>query len=180
MKSYEVKLKVCSAQDISELMKVAHQSYREHYMYLWENEHYAEWYMARSFGEESLAIQMRDTYALFYLIYYRKKPAGFLKLNLNKAMDGGKDSGSLEVERIYLLAALSGKGIGKEAIQFVLKLAGQKNISTLWLKSMDSSPAVGFYKKMGFRTIGHERLPFEGFRDIYRNMYLMQLTLPVP
>jgi GNAT superfamily N-acetyltransferase len=106
-----------------------------------------------------------------------KKTAGFIKLNKNKPLPGDAADRSLELERIYLLKEVSGKGIGTQVLNKVINYCKQQSINILWLKSMDSSDSLFFYKKRGFKIIGTERLPFEGFKDEYRNLVTMRFLI---
>jgi diamine N-acetyltransferase len=169
----EVALKLCSKKDIAAIQKVALQSYRETYMYLWTEERYAEWYMNKSFSTESLEEQMNNSNALFYLITLEGKEVGFLKLNLYKSINAEGGNNDLELERIYIIKEASGKGVGKAVVNEVFALAQQKGFQNVWLKSMDSSDAVFFYEKMGFEKVATEVLPFDGFKDEYRNLITM-------
>lgn len=172
-----VELKQCGPMDIPQIMQVSMQSYREHYLYLWTEERYAAWYMNRSFGAQSLAAQMQDNNSVFYLVQLNHTAVGYVKLNRNKALPGDAANKSLELERIYLLKEAAGKGVGKAAVQQVETLAGEWGYNIIWLKSMDSSPAVYFYEKVGFEKVATERLPFEGFVDAYRNLVTMRKEL---
>jgi ribosomal protein S18 acetylase RimI-like enzyme len=42
---------------------------------------------------------------------------------------------------------------------------------------MDTSPAVGFYEKLGFRKGGHTRLTFSLMKPEFRTMLIMQKEL---
>ncbi|MBD0256075.1 MAG: GNAT family N-acetyltransferase, partial [Cytophagales bacterium] len=92
-------------------------------------------------------------------------------------LDGYPAAHCLEVERLYLLAAASGHGLGRAALQFAEALARSTGRRVVWLKTMDSSPAVGFYEKLGFRTGGHTRLAFPLMKPEFRNMLIMQKEL---
>ena len=170
-------LKRCSAADISEIRKVAIQSYKEHYLYLWTDYYSAEWYMNRSFSTDSLTRQMEDVQALFYLVLVNATTIGFIKLNKNKPLPGDEADKSLELERIYLLKDFSGKGIGTAVLNKIIDYCKQQGIKLLWLKSMDSSDSLFFYKKRGFEIIATERLSFEGFKDEYRNLLTLRLEI---
>ncbi|MEI6948358.1 GNAT family N-acetyltransferase [Paraflavisolibacter sp. H34] len=172
-----MELRQCGRDDISQLMQLALQSYREHYMYLWTEERYALWYMEKSFARPSLERQLEQPCSAFYFVCSQGTPIGFVKTNTGKSVDGSPTEKAWELERIYLLKAATNKGIGGHAMKEVVQLARNGKAETLWLKSMDSSPSVRFYEKMGFRTIATETLPFEGFKDEYRNMKVMRLDL---
>lgn len=172
-----VALTECTLNDLKKLQAIAVQSYNEHYLYLWQNEKYAAWYINKSFGTESLQQQLRDPLSKFYFVTENNEAAGFIKLNLHAPLDNDTAEKSLELERIYLLQKASGKGVGTKAVTEVLRLARQLQKEVVWLKTMDSSPALYFYEKMGFKKIKVERLPFEGFKDAYRNIITMRLNL---
>jgi len=102
---------------------------------------------------------------------------GVIKLNINSPIAGFSADTALELERIYFIKEASGKGLGKEAINFVSDFARQIQKSIIWLKAMDSSTAVEFYKKRGFQIINEIELQYLNLRDEYRKMYVMILQL---
>jgi GNAT superfamily N-acetyltransferase len=172
-----VALKLCSAEDIPAIREVALQSYKEHYLYLWTEQRFAEWYMNKSFSVTSLTEQMKNEEALFYLVTTNGKAIGFIKLNKNKPLPGDDAVNSIELERIYLLKAFSGKGIGTEVLQMIIDKSKEEGKRVLWLKSMDSSDSLFFYQKRGFVQTAKESLPFEGFKDEYRTLVTLRLDL---
>jgi GNAT superfamily N-acetyltransferase len=154
---------------------VAVQSYREHYLHLWSDG--GAWYLERCFTPAVLAREMEEPDSYFYLISRGGAPAGFLKVNDRQPLDGYPAEHCLEVERLYLLATASGRGLGRAALQFAEELARGKGRRVVWLKTMDTSSAVGFYEKLGFRTCGHTRLAFPLSKPEFRNMLIMQKEL---
>ena len=168
----EAALRLCSPHHLPQLHAVAIQSYREHYMYLWSTPEWAQWYMNRSFSLQSLKKQMRDPGSEFYFVPFQGTDCGFIKINWNHHLHPGTDS--MELERIYLLSAFASRGIGAAVMQHIVQMAKEKGRSMIWLKSMDSSPALRFYQKCGFHKTATERLNFEGLRDEFRNMWIME------
>ena len=166
----------CTEKDIPIIIAVAIQSYDEHYLHLWHDA--GAWYKQRCFNPETLKKEMSDDNARFYLLYDAGMPVGFLKLNLHKKLEPYNDSECLELERIYIIKAGAGKGIGKEAINFTLDIARNLNKKYIWLKGMDTSPSMFFYERMGFKKIGTTRLDFELMKEEYRGMivYLREDT----
>ena len=59
----------------------------------------------------------------------------------------------------------------------MIKHEKQKGTEAIWLKSMVSSPACGFYRKLGFADVKTERLPYEGFKEEFRDILVMNLVL---
>ncbi len=168
----ECQITPCRTADLPTLVAVAVQSYREHYLHLWTDD--GAWYLERCFTPAVLAGEMAEPDRYFYLISRGGVPAGFLKLNDKQPLNGYRATHCLEVERLYLLAAAAGHGLGREALRFSEDLARSLGRRVVWLKAMDSSPAVGFYEKVGFRTCGHTRLSFPLMKPEFRNMLIMQ------
>lgn len=131
--------------------------------------------MDRSFSPASLKKQIREPGAAFYFIQYQGMDCGFVKINWNHHLHGETDS--MELERIYLLHAYAGRGIGAAVMLQLAQMAKEKGRSVIWLKSMDSSPSIRFYQKCGFRKTATERLDFDGLKDEFRNMWIMKWNI---
>jgi GNAT superfamily N-acetyltransferase len=171
----ECRITPCRAADLPTLVAVAVQSYREHYLHLWTDD--GAWYLERCFTPAVLASEMAEPNSYFYLICLGAAPAGFLKINDQHALDGYPPQDCLEVERLYLRAATTGLGVGRAVLGFVEGLAREKGRSVVWLKTMDTSPAVHFYRRLGFRTCGLSRLSFPPMKAEFRNMLIMMKDL---
>lgn len=170
-----IRITPCSTADIYTLQDIAIRSYNDHYLYLWFDG--GAWYVDRSFREETLRDELADPNAAFYLIYYQEELVGFLKLNLHKEFENYTAAEALELERIYLTKAASGKGIGREVVSFTKAVAAKYNKRLIWLKAMDSSRSVDFYEQNGFVKCGTYTLPFEQMKSEYRGMYVMKLEI---
>jgi diamine N-acetyltransferase len=164
-------LKPLTITDIPTLVSVARASYMQSYTHLWDDR--GEKYMADCFNPAQIALEFSDSNAVFFLVFDAEKPVGFLKLNTDKAYENYTAQEALELERIYLLAETTGKGFGKQIIEFVMNLAKNSEKSVVWLKTMDTGPALEFYKKQNFSITGTLRLTFAGLKDELRGMYVM-------
>jgi ribosomal protein S18 acetylase RimI-like enzyme len=168
-------IKPCTSEDLENLIKVLRQSYLEHYTYLWHDN--GAWYMQASFNADRLQEELSNPNSAFFLLHDGQKFVGLIKLNVDSAIDGFSSDTALELERIYFIKEASGKGLGKEAINFVIDFARQRQKTVVWLKAMDSSDAVEFYKKRGFQVISDFELRLPNIKDEYRKMYVMTLHL---
>ena len=164
-----MQIKECTYIDIPVLLDVSIQSYREHYPYLWHDD--GEGYIRANFNYTQLENEMSDLNSVFFLLL-EEKPIGILKVNIDKAVDKYTAGESLELERIYFIKEASGRGLGKETVDFVTKFAKQRNKKRVWLKTMDGSRAFSFYKKQGFSAIGETSLIYPNVRDEYANMII--------
>ncbi|WP_431216097.1 GNAT family N-acetyltransferase [Puia sp. P3] len=168
-------IKICTKEDIDELIRVLLQSYRENYLYLWYDG--GEAYMQASFGADRLTGELADPNAVFFMVYDGTQPVGVIKLNIDSPLYNYPAGTTLELERIYFVKEASGKGLGTAAINFITNFAREKNKSIIWLKAMDSSAAVGFYKNRGFRITGETWLSYPAMKEEYRRMVIMVLDL---
>ncbi|MCJ8164511.1 GNAT family N-acetyltransferase [Pontibacter sp. E15-1] len=170
-----IRMTPCTTADVYTLQDIALNAYGDHYLYLWDDG--GAWYIDKCFSEDALKEQLADPNAAHFLIHAGQELVGFLKLNIDKALDGGSAADSLELERIYLTKSAAGQGIGREALAFTLDYARQRNKRLVWLKAMDSSRSVVFYEQNGFEKCGTYRLDFEAMKPEHRGMYVLQRKL---
>ena len=168
-------IRSCTKDDIDLLIRLLLQSYRENYLYLWFDG--GDTYIRANFSAERLNEELSDPNAAFFLVYDEQRPVGVIKLNIDKGLDSYPAASALELERIYFIREGLGKGLGREAIDFVKNFARQKNKSIVWLKAMDSSSAVNFYLNRSFRITGETWLGFREMKDEYKRMVVMVLEL---
>lgn len=171
-----VHLTPCTAENITLLKDIAIRSYKNHYLYLWYDG--GESYLAHNFKEETLKAEHSDPNAAFFLIYQEEELVGFLKLNIDQALEGYTAHECLELERIYLLKKASGRGIGSKVVAFTNQYAQEKGKKIVWLKAMDSShQALRFYIQNGFEICGTYLLDMPQMKEEYRGMYIMKRQL---
>ncbi|WP_162054372.1 GNAT family N-acetyltransferase [Pontibacter pamirensis] len=170
-----LKITPCTAEDLHTLQDIAINAYGDHYLYLWYDG--GMWYIDKSFGETALKKEFEDPNVALFLIYSGEELIGFLKLNIDKALEDESDKESLELERIYLTKAASGRGIGRQVVDFTVAFARERNKRLIWLKAMDSSKSVDFYEQNGFEKCGTYTLDFSQMKPEYRGMYIMKREL---
>ena len=171
-----IKFTPCTITDLHTLQDIAINSYGDHYLYLWYDG--GMWYVDQSFNDAALKKELEDSNVAFFLIYDGEELVGFLKLNINKALDGESEDESLELERIYLTKSAAGKGIGRKAVEFTAAFAQERNKRLIWLKAMDSSEAaIRFYEQNGFQKCGTYSLDYEQMKPEYRGMVVLKMEL---
>jgi ribosomal protein S18 acetylase RimI-like enzyme len=161
------------------LSALAKAIYVEHYLHLWYPGG-ADWYMnEQAYPEEKLRAELSDPNNLHYIVYDEQKtPQGYLKLRIKATLSGQEEKDCLEIERIYLHKAATGKGVGRQLMELSERVARQYNKDIIFLKAMDSSQdAIGFYQRMGYRVCGRLVLPFTQMKEVYRGMVILQKTV---
>ncbi|WP_461128765.1 GNAT family N-acetyltransferase [Spirosoma aerophilum] len=165
-----------SIDDAELLAAVAKRAYADHYLHLWHDG--GVWYMERSFSPDVLRRELADANAQFYLVHDEEEPIGFIKINKNQQSPCQPNADALELERIYFRKAATGRGIGEQAMQFVVAHARALNKELVWLKAMDTSHKVlAFYQRMGFVPCGTDRLSFAVMLEEVRGMVILELPL---
>jgi len=170
-----IRLQQVFTDDAQLLSKVAIKAYSDHYLNFWYDK--GAWYIDNCFSVSVLEQELSDDNALFFLVYYKESPVGFLKINTDAALDGDAKEQALELERIYLTKNASGKGIGSYILNFIFDIARSKDKKLVWLKVMDSSEAVSFYKHHGFEICGTHHLNLKQMKEELRGMFVMKKYL---
>jgi GNAT superfamily N-acetyltransferase len=168
-----VTFKKCTWSDCDLLLAIAIQSYRESYLYLWEDS--GEAYMAAVYGKETFFKDFLNPGVTFYLIYVGKEPAGYMKLKESPWLTY-PDHYGLELEKLYILAAHIRKGLGKMSLAFVETLLTKHSPYLLWLDVMEGSEAMRFYLDNGFIQVRQRILPYTTMKKEYRSLLTMIKT----
>jgi ribosomal protein S18 acetylase RimI-like enzyme len=112
-------------------------------------------YAAKSFTCEQIALELNTPGSSFYFALMNDEIAGFLKLNTGTAQNEFKDLSSLEVERLYVLAAYQGRHIGRQLLDFAFTQALNNDHEFIWLGVWEHNRnAIRLYERMGFRLCG--------------------------
>lgn len=80
----------------------------------------------------------------------------------------------MRIERLYVLPATQGKGIGTQLIEFIADAARAISVSLLELNVNRENPAVQFYLKSGFKNVVAVDIPY---RTYVLNDYIMQKSV---
>jgi diamine N-acetyltransferase len=163
-----IEIERSTTKDIPVIISVALQSYLKNYTHLWHD--YGVSYMQSCFNNDRLEEEFSDKNAAFFLIYQGREAIGFIKLNIDKAINNHDANNSLELERLYLLNKVTGQGIGQQVMQFVTRFAESKNKKIVWLKAMDKSKALEFYRKQGFQVFDEANLPFPEIKQEHKKI----------
>lgn len=158
----------CTLSDVKTLSKVAQEAYNDHYIYLWHDE--GKDYVQRNFSEAALEKDLQEKSGLWYLIGIVPEWFGFVKINPFQALNPYTAEEALEIERLYLKASATGKGIGKAILQMASDLAKQQQQKVIWLKAMDSAPALQFYLSQGFEIVAQQTLAYPQMKVEYQTL----------
>lgn len=171
-----LKIRKIGLEHLEELRDIGIKSYLPHYTHLWK-EGGIEWYMNRCFGDEVLQFELSDPNIEYYITNAEGQNIGILKLVLKKPLPGLDVENALYLEKIYFVKEWTGKGIGRELMQFVFNRAKELNCDCVWLMAMDTSEKpIAAYEKAGFTINSYTRLgdEFELMKEEFRGMVVMK------
>lgn len=167
--------------DVDLLHHVCTTAYTQHFTNQWETRAALEQYLANSFSADRLTKDILDPGTTYYLIYADDQPAGFVKLNdqLKEAGQASLYPEAMELERIYMLAAAKGTGVGKLAMEKIEAIAREKQKPAIVLYVVNvNETAIRFYERNGFVKTGKTRLELDGFKEEVKPTTIMFKTLP--
>ncbi|SJZ64124.1 Ribosomal protein S18 acetylase RimI [Chitinophaga eiseniae] len=169
---------VAELKDVDLLHQVCTTAYTKHFADHWEPGRLG-WYLDQSFSTDRLKKDIEDPGTTYYLIYNAGQPAGFVKLNDRLKDDAsGRFSEALELERIYMLPAFTGTGVGKAAMNKIEEIARQRQRPLIVLYVVDANEtAIRFYERNGFEKVGKTRLELSGFKEAFKPATMMAKKL---
>ncbi len=149
-----MKLKECNQNDLRQILEIGIETYYDTF-HLLNNEETMSLYLKEAFNEIKIQNELNNPDSRFFLLFYEKKPAAYLKINFYPVQTDLNDPESLELERIYVKSEYKGKGFGKLLINHTIKIAKEKKCDYVWLGVWEKNEAaLAFYKKMGFVIAG--------------------------
>ncbi len=167
-------IKKAELKDLRRLQAIGIDSYLPHYTHLWKKND-AEWYLNRCFGYESLKNELNAADIEYYIISSEEKDIGILKLVLLKSLPDSDIENALYLEKIYFIKEWTGKGVGRELLNFTFERAEELKRDCVWLIAMDTADKpVKAYERAGFTIHSRSRIDFELMKDEYRGTFVMK------
>lgn len=112
-------------------------------------------YCLNFYSPEKIKIELEDENSTYLIAELNKRAIGFVKLREGKKIDCLEGKNAIEVQRIYLLEKVKGRGLGKLLIEKSFEIGREKGYEMLWLGVWDQNvEAQKFYEKVGMKNIG--------------------------
>ena len=172
----DISLEPISPETMDTYISVGIKSYNEHYPHLWDNED-TSIYINKNFTKKGVERELNDGNNAHFLVYLKDRAIGIVKLVKNCSIDEFSNEESLLAEKIYLLKAYAGKGIGKIVLRHIEDHAKNLNKRILWLDTMQKGNPINFYLKNGFHIKRESELTLTGAKPSEKAMWV--LTKPL-
>ncbi len=149
-----IKIKKINSDDIKILQEISIETFTDTFGEQNSSENLKN-YLEKAFNSKKLLSEIANPFSDFYLIYFDKEPAGYLKLNDGEAQSEKMDEEALEIERIYIRKKFQRNGLGKFLLNKAIDIAKNQDKKIIWLGVWENNKnAIEFYKKSGFIQSG--------------------------
>jgi len=162
--------------NINTYLEVGVASYKEHYLHLWTNADPTP-YISYGLTKTVVEKEMNDPNNGHYLIKLEEETVGILKLVYHCGIDEITTEEALKAEKIYLLKAHSGKGLGKQILQWIEAKAKSLNKKLVWLDAMQKGNPIHFYQKNGYIIKRESEVVLPGVLDAEKPMWILTKKL---
>jgi ribosomal protein S18 acetylase RimI-like enzyme len=112
-------------------------------------------YVERAFSWEQILCELQNPEFHFFKVMVNENCVGYIKTNPALPGFATTHSPSVQLERLYLLKDVVGKGVGTAVLNQLKAIIKQQGYNSLWLSVYTlNAPAIAFYEKSGFKKIG--------------------------
>ena len=113
-------------------------------------------FITQKYNPETFTAELINSKNNYYLVYYQNRLAGFSNIIYNFPYADSKMEDVAKLERIYILKEFYDLKLGYHLFEFNRNLARENNQKGIWLFVWkENERAIKFYKKNGFKVIGH-------------------------
>lgn len=112
-------------------------------------------YCINFFSLQQVTNELNNKNSTYLIAEFKGNAVGFVKLREGKKVDCLQDKNTIEIQRIYLLEKVQGRGFGKLLIDKSIEIGREKGYEMIWLGVWDKNIAAQkFYEKIGMKNVG--------------------------
>lgn len=143
-------IKLCDLSQLEILQQLARSTFKETFSDS-NTEEDMKNHLETAYTADKLTRQLESPDSVTYIAYCDGVPSGYVQLNRGTMQTEKGYDGSLEIQRIYVVAAAKGHGIGSKLMTTAEEKAKEWNLSYIWLGVWEhNAPAIKFYKSKGY------------------------------
>lgn len=118
-------------------------------------------YVLESFSLERIETELTDVNSTFFIAEVDGCAVGYAKLRENSLAECLKGEKVVEIQRVYVLEKMKGKGVGNALMRKCFDEARRRNYESVWLGVWEKNLAAQkFYQKYGFIKVGELTFPY--------------------
>jgi ribosomal protein S18 acetylase RimI-like enzyme len=149
-----IRIVQCSEKDVDGLINIGKETYYHTFREYCTGD-VMEAYLTEAFSKRKILSELNNPNSTFYFCLSETQRIGYIKINRGDAQTDLHEEEGLEIERIYVIEALKGRGIGSQLIEFCVEKAISLHKAYLWLGVWEKNrDAIAFYEKKGFQKVG--------------------------
>ena len=172
-----IDIRPMQSENLELLHAICCDAYSQNFAHHWE-EGGLESYLGDVFGIEKLRTELLNNGIRYYVAFVEEQPVAFMKLNLASNLPGLATDEGIELDKVYILPAFKGKGIGKALLDKAIEMAQSNKKRIVWLCVIDTNTeAISFYKKIGFKLHSQLRINYPKFKEELKGMWRMFFEL---
>lgn len=172
-----MQLEKADLSSVEALQKICIAAYTKNFANHWEGNGLAL-YLESQFSIERLTNDLNNLTIGYFFIKLKEETVGFAKVNFKAFLDGFNDQTTCELEKIYVLPEMKGRGLGKLALQQIIEQCRKQEKKNLFLCVIENNrAAIAFYKKLDFQFHSKTTLEVENFKKDLKGMDRMALVL---
>jgi ribosomal protein S18 acetylase RimI-like enzyme len=112
-------------------------------------------YCIRFFNLEAVRKELENPNLTYLIAEFEGNAVGFAELREGKKVKCMENKNAIEIQRIYVIEPMKGKGIGKALIEKCCEIGREKGYASIWLGVWDKNvEAQKFYRKIGMENVG--------------------------
>jgi len=112
-------------------------------------------YLDKNYNRIAIEHELNNPENIYHIIYYNEEPVGFSKIVLDAQHPNIRDERVTKLDRIYLLKEFQGLKLGRELLDFNIRLSQDHGQRGLWLFTwVGNQQAIDFYHRAGFKIVG--------------------------
>jgi ribosomal protein S18 acetylase RimI-like enzyme len=141
-----IRITRCGPQDVPLVQRLAHATWRAHYPGILTDAQ-IDYMLANGYSDDALLGLMRRPGGAIALASIDGEPAGFA------AWYRADEPGATKLDKLYVLPAMHGRGIGRALIAHVEDVARAEGCRSVVLNvNKNNAGSIAMYERCGFRT----------------------------
>lgn len=171
--STDLSLKAIKLEDQAILFTLMQTVYKTAYQDFWTDD--GNWYLDLCYNSENLKKELARERSHYFFVEYKGKTVGILKYDFPFSPREVEIPNAMKLHRLYLDQSVHGKGVAKQLMNYVEKIAKENSLDFIWLEAMLEKPqAKRFYEKMGYEWVFTYQLSFERLHPEVRGIQIMK------
>lgn len=165
-------LEPVTADCLEEYTAAGGRAYSDHYTHLWPGGD-PDPYLRRNLVPEVVARELANPEYRHWLVRFGSEVIGICCVRTDQTYPGFHEGASLFLDKIYLKKSFTGMGFGSSVLDKLIAYGEDLGKAGIWLKAMQKGPALGFYRRHGFRVLGQSAIPYPEVLGAEKGMWVM-------